>query len=214
MAPLSPCKSSLTSALGRCALVVGAVLLRLGAAQASADDSEGEFTEDDLSCAYGVTGDGASDGTVGVFLPGGDIASWDVHARLIFDEYQLEWTDGPWEAAPGEFVAWLAWVPAQALMVADQYDYLSYLSIRVGAYDSNGVRVAQYSPGVAQVAFDPSADPLVLLLDEAAELAPGDAWSELAEPRILLVAKDADVLPEPYTGPARPDDVAADGGDQ
>jgi hypothetical protein len=195
----------------RVALIVASALVCAGTSRANDDASEGEFTEDDLSCAYGVTGEGASDGTVGVFLPRGDVASWDVQARLRFDEYELKWTDGPWTAVSGEFVTWLAWVPAEALMVADQYDYLSYLSVRVGAYDSKGVRIRQYSPDLAQVAFDPYEDPLVLLLDEAAELAPGDAWSDLVEPRILLVAKDDDVLPQPYVGPARPDDVADEG---
>lgn len=211
MPPLSSKNPEQVGLLARHALPFGLALLCAGTALAESDGSPGEFTGDDVSCAYGVTAEGTSDGTLGVFLPGGDVATWDVHARLRFDEYEFEWTEGPWTGGPGEFVTWLAWVPEEALMVGRQYDYLSDLSVRVRAYDSMGVRTSQFSPGLSRVAFDVYEDPLVLLPQEAAELAPGDAWNELVSPRVFMLPKDDDILPERYTGPSRPDDVGYEG---
>lgn len=182
--------------------------LSLAPAIARADDSDGEFVQ--VSRAdYQTTAEGGSDGTVGFTLPAGAV-SWSVEARVWFEGRRFEWADGPYDAEPGEFVSWYVIVPTEAAASADQFSYLSDLCVRMLAFDADGNPLGRFSPGFARVAFDPIEDPLVLLPAEAANLAPGDAWADVA-PRVHLVDPAEDDLPERYTGPTRADDVAEGG---
>jgi hypothetical protein len=132
---------------------------------------------------------------VAITLPDGDDAvRYRILATVRFEDQRFEWTDGPFEGAPGAFVEWEIQVPDHALMVDGQVDYLSDLIVVVEILHGEET-LARGSAGYARVAFEPGAPPLVLTREQAAELAPGDAWGEDAEPRVLLVDRASDPPP-------------------
>ena len=66
--------------------------------------------------------------------------------------------------------------------------------------------------GYARVVFDPVTGPLVLLPEEAAELAPGDAWNLSVEPRTTRVPiADVPRPPDPEQAENRPHSEEVDG---
>jgi hypothetical protein len=152
--------------------------------------------------AFGETAEGASDGTVAITLPAAEgPLTYQVVATVRFGEERYEWIEGPFYGDAESFVEWDIWIPDAARMVDEQYDYLSDLFVMVKILDRDEP-VGRASAGYARVAFEPGVEGLVLTRAEAAELAPGDAWGESAEPRVEVVERSAVPRPEapPHDG--------------
>ena len=134
--------------------------------------------------AFNVTSEGSSDGTVGIDLPeGGNGYQYEVVSRLHFEGSDVSWTEGPFDAEPGSYIEWFLNVGVNNLTEERQFDYLSDLLVSIRLY-REGYLVGETSAGYARVAFEPGVEPLVLLPDEARELAPGDAWNVDVDPRV------------------------------
>lgn len=151
--------------------------------ESDADDySPGSFF-----ATFDQTAEGEFDGAVGISLPDGDatLQYWIV-AEVRFGDQQFSWMEGPFEGEPGEYAEWVPEVPPAALMSDEQYDYLSDLVVSVELF-SEHLAYTVTGAGYARLAFDPGPKPLVMMPDEAAALAPGDAWTSEAESRVRRV---------------------------